>query len=354
MKSKYASATVALTVMLAFGVINTAIAAANEYTPNRWGTTNPNRTVRSDAEKHAAMQRNAVRHRETFDPANPENPIPGKSYRDLTAADFQRLLREADVVIVSALFTYSKEYYDVVDSIKPTAMTRDQFLHVLLREAARRDILGQVLNITEFVPPAVANQNVTISRPLDVPPDQRTTAALPAADAVYRDVATTLLQHPRAVVVPMERDIANQIGFTNGGGALDIETDMEAFIIGYMAGSSPVFFNGRQAGRPAGRLPMTVGFNSNYSEAQVREAFCAVVPAISNPGRARGVYQNMAVSAGFLLARHDARDNFASNDARLGANGVLCPATPPVWNHTIMGPAITGIDLLPEQANNRR
>ncbi len=152
----------------------------------------------------------------------------------------------------------------------------------------------------------------------------------------------------------MQRDIANQIGFTNGGGALDIETDMEAFIIGYLAGSSPVFFNGRQAGRPAGPLPLTLGFNQNYSEAQVREAFCAVVPAITNPGRARGVDQNMAVSAGFLMARHDARDNFASNDVRLGANGVLCPATPPVWNHTVMGPAITGIDLLPEQANTRR
>lgn len=129
----------------------------------------PSRTGFTETEQRGAIQRNTEAHRELFDPSNPENPIPGKSYRDLTAEDFQRLPREGDIVIVSALLAYSKEYYDLADSIKPNAMTRDHFLHVLLREANRRRILlSQVLNSTGHVPTSVANQNVTISRPLDV------------------------------------------------------------------------------------------------------------------------------------------------------------------------------------------
>ena len=257
-------------------------------------------------------------------------------------------------MIVSTLLTYSNEFYDLVDSIKPTAMTREQFLHVLLRETARREILHENLNNSWFMPPAVANQNVTISRPLDVPPEQRSTATIPAIDALYRDVATTLLQHPRAVAVPMQRDIANQIGFTNGGGGIEMDSDMSAFMAGYVAGANPLFFNGNQAGRSAGPLPLSLGFDRSVTIAQLHEAYCAIVPAIVQPGRAFGVYQNMAASAGFIMAREDARNGFASNDIRLAYHGEPCPATPVPWDHQRMSLAMTGIDMLPQQVGAAR
>jgi hypothetical protein len=360
MKSKFGFVAVALTVLVSIGGITTAIDAADASTPNRWGTANSaidGRPIRDgaapEAEQYEQAAREAEVHRGVFDPANPDNPILRKSYRDLTAADFQRLPREGDVAILSALLTYSKEYYDLVDSIKPTAMTREQFLHVLLREAARRDIVGQVLNNTGFVPRSLANQNVTISRPLDVPTEQRATATIPAGDAVYRDVATQLLQNPRRVVVPMERDIANQIGFTNGGGGIAISSDMSALIAGYTAGANPRFFNGRQSGQPVGPMPLSLGFDRLVTVPQLRAAYCAVVPAITEPGRARGVYQNMATSAGFLMAREDARNGFVSNDVRLAYDNVPCPDSPEPWNHEIMSRWITGIDMLPEQSREQ-
>lgn len=347
-RSVLVSTVVAVAVAIAtlaseLGTLSVARAQATVTSPIR----------RTETEQYAAAQRNAARYREIFDPATPDNPIPGKSYRDLTAEDFQRLPRYADVVIVSALLYFSSEYYDVIDSMKPSAMTREQFSHVLLREAARRDILGQILNNNEYVPRTVANQNVTISRPQDVPAVQRTSATIPARDAVYRDLATSLLQNPRAIEVAMQGDIKDQTGLNNTRYSVFVDNDMDAVIIGYAAGANPLFFNGNQAGRPAGPLPLSLGFDRSVTIPQLHEAYCAIVPAIVQPGRARGVDQNMAVSAGFLMAREDAANGFASNDISLAFRGEPCRATPVPWDHRTMGRAITGIDLLPQQATAR-
>ena len=296
------------------------------------------------------MLENSVRYRRVITQYNVNNPIRGRHYRDLNATDFQMMDHNGSLWMSIPLDFYHFGFYNILDEIRPNTLNNSEFLHVILRELNRRNSLQKEMKAKGgSIPLDLWNQNVTISRPLDAENDSRHQASIPVMDAVYRDAFVTLIHNTRLIQLDVEDDIIVQIRQAERVRPMYADLDETAFIIGYIVGANPLFFNGRQASRSAGPLPLTLGFNGNYSEAQVREAFCAVVPAIANTGRARGVDQNMAASAGFMLARHDARDNFASNDVRLGVNGVLCPATPPVWNHTIMGPAITGIDLLPER-----
>lgn len=312
---------------------------------------------------------------ELFNPTNPKNPFLGKSYSELSVHEFKQIPKSGNVIFELIIRDYAAER-DVgersgrmhVDSIRPTSMSREQFLHVLLREAAKRGVLENALPFLDGStasfdtgslgqPQKLPAQFVIISRPLDALPAQRVTASVLAKDAAYRDLAVFIIQNrlrrPRWTV-KLERDVAAQIGDDKGTTLVSLPTDTHAFIAGYIAGSNPQFYNGRQPGQAIGPLPLTLGFNNAFSEAQVREAYCSIIPVILQRHRSSDENLNMAASAGFLMAREDARDNFASNEHRLGFNGTLCPATPLVWNLTTMGPAITGIDLLPEQAGTRR
>lgn len=313
------------------------------------------------------------KYKQIFDSKNPDNPFAGKSYLDFTAEDFSKMPLEAEPIFFLALAKYAvesdgSEYggrkgLDSVDSIRPSLMSREQFFNVLLREGSRRGLLEKVIPFLDSQtadfdtgsagkPLGWSNKRITISRPLDVPASQRATATVPGMDAAYRDLATALLQNPRQKVV-LEEDVSAQMGYKRGQADIFLRTDSSALIAGYIAGANPLFFNGRQGNGVAGPLPLTIGFDSRYSEQQIREAYCAVVPAITQLGRVEGIGHNVAVTAGFLMAREDARSSFAGVEVRLGAFGTLCPATSPVWNALKMGPAIAGIDLLPQQATAR-
>lgn len=279
------------------------------------------------------MRKNTERYKQLLDGTGPEPyNVP---YRDMTSRDFSRLGKEGQGIVGIPLLMFLTNQLDQVDEIKPTAMTRAQYLNVLLREGRRLDILEAVMNNSGLLTSQEANTQVTVSRPIEALPGQARSATLSAGDVVFRDIAAQLLANPHTSQAITERDLSRQLGTI---ARIDTSSDIANLMLGYTAASNPAFLKN-------GKLPFGVNFPNGTSQNLV-PAFCASISAIVEPGRPVGLNQNIATSTGVLLAREHASDNFRDTGEVIRfPGGTVCPRTPLKWNEATMADALTGWEV---------
>ncbi len=260
--------------------------------------------------------------------------IMGKNYKDYTSADFSTVVERNNHLVTFPLLAFSIGAYDIINEIKPTAMSRAEYFSVLLREARRLGRLEAVLNNSGFLTNTEASTLIQVTRPLDAEPGKAVTATIAAGDAIYRDLATNLLVNKNARETTYGMDIAKQLGFT---AQMDATNPVVAVMIGYAAASNPYLAK-------QGSLPLSLNFK-DATIANQRTAFCSSMEAVVNPGRPTGLDQNMSISTGALLAREQAKTAFADTGKKIRLHGEACPATPLPWNAATMGAQLTSEEV---------
>lgn len=298
----------------------------------------PNTSATAE-EPNRGLERSTELYEGIFNPNRTGNPVRGKSFRDLTAEDFRSIPRDLDGLVILPIILYGTERYDLIDRIRPTAMSRDEFFHVMLRENAYRNTLGVALNNSEYVPNEVSERPITVTRPVNRDGTVvDTTVQIPAGDIAFRDAATDILANGRLQVVEMHADVLRQtLPPDIVRSTAEINTETSAMILGVFAGTNPNFLTADSA------LPLSAYYPKSKAETQT--AVCAALPAITEPGRPRGMNQNMALSAGLLLGRQYSNERYENLSTDYGVLGDICPSTAPVWNHETMGAAITSEEI---------
>lgn len=263
-----------------------------------------------------AAQADFVReHIITFTTRNSLNPD-GKSFRQWNAEDLARVPTEG-LNRIRAMFFF--ENYDLVDQIKPTAMTRAEFSRSVLRELGRR---GDIMDYYENRMPFSVN-TVTVARPQEAPLERRVTVTEDPAFITARDAAIGILRNPRLGAITVQPDVMEQTGLRpdplGRPPGFGIQTDTSAYDLGYTMGAAP-------QNRPNGSTPLTLIYDK--SDAEIRYGYCAATNNIYAQ-RGRTIDQQEAFSAGWLQGRQDTSTNFAPTDMRIGVLGSVCPLTTP-------------------------
>ncbi len=261
-------------------------------------------------------------------------------YRNMTAEDFQSLDRSWDAYITLLVGAFADERYDLVDDMKPTKMSREEFMHVALREGQRRNVLETVLNKTGFVPRSEIDKDVTVRRPSGVDPEFQSIVTARAGDVAFYDAAIGTLISPMTASFVLQPEVAAQVGLPKGRtNEVILKNDTEVVILGYMVGANPNSFPGTNASMPAGKLPLSIGFAEQPQE--LIKPYCSALSNITKPGR--DIDQTVALSAGIIMARTDAVNGKEKN-IDLGFNGMACKDVPiDSWNDS-MRIALSGFD----------
>lgn len=238
----------------------------------------------------------------------------GKPISQWLAADFKKFSAD-DIFIIRAAIT--DERYDLIDSLKPTAMSRAEFTRTILREAARRGILE---NFYDERFQNVPMSDVTVSRPLQAPANaQRPVTANPVELALH-DAAASVVFNPRTAAITIEPDVANAMRRPDLSlFGVSIVNDAATYDLGYTTGALPQFRRGQT-------LELGLGFVQGPE--QVQQAFCPVTNEIFRQS-GRTLDQTEAFSAGFIQARIDARSNFQGTDVATGITAACPSVTPP-------------------------
>jgi hypothetical protein len=216
------------------------------------------------------------------------------------------------------------ERYDLVDRIKPTAMSRAEFSRAVLRELARR---GELKTLYDRRFSDVSERVATVQRPLHVPPANQRTQKGDVVTIALSDAATNAVVNPlsaKAFRINIENDVAAQIGLpvrADGNlSGIDTRTDTAAYDLGYTVGALPQF-------RVGAIFEKGISFKEE-GHAKINYAFCLVVNNIfSMEGRI--INQRQVFTVGFMQGRIDTRNNFQSTEYKIGIFD-LCPAHTPV------------------------
>jgi hypothetical protein len=238
----------------------------------------------------------------------------GRPISQWTTADFQKL---DDVDIFTIRAAVVDERYDLIDSLKPTSMSRAEFSRAILREAARR---GTIENFYDDRFQGMPMANVTVARPLQVAPSaQRQVSANPVVLALY-DAAKNVIRDPRTSAIAIEPDVANAMSRPDLAlHGVSIANDSATYDLGYTVGALPQY-------RREQPLEIVLGFVQQPS--QVQQAFCPIINEIFRQS-GRTLDQTEAFSAGFAQARIDARTNFQGQDIASGF-AAACPSVTPL------------------------
>ena len=228
----------------------------------------------------------------------------GKRVANWTPEDFGVLPTEMLYFLRAAI---NSERYDIVDRLKPTAMSRAEFAHVILREATRRNN-GDLLDYyqTRLDLPKI---NISIKRPLDVAPTEQRTVITDPTTATVFDAAIAVLKNPRTASIDFPEDVLKATNrLERNGYGIPMRTDTAAYDLGYTAGALPTMHNG---------APLTIAIGFKKDTTTVQEAYCVVTNDIFNQGN--NIDQREAFSVGFAQARLDAqKGNFQSKDVPIG------------------------------------
>ncbi len=261
-------------------------------------------------------------------------------WRTMTPSQLQSLDRSYNSGITVMVGIVAEERYDILDSIKPTNMPRTEFIHMILREGARRHVLERVLNRTGFIPRDQMEKQISVRRPSGVDEQFQRIITTRAADVAFYDVAIGTLISPNSASFILQPEVAAQLGLPQGRtNEIILKNDTQVMILGYLVGSNANSFPGTNPAMPAGKLPLSIGFEAQ--PADLIAPYCSALSNIANPGR--DVDQTVALSAGIIMARTDAA-NGMGNNVELGFNNMSCrvqPSSP--WNDN-MRIALSGYD----------
>jgi hypothetical protein len=237
----------------------------------------------------------------------------GKPISQWTTVDFRKFTDE-DIFAIRAAFV--DERYDLIDSLKPTAMSRSEFSRAILRESARR---GVVENFYDRRFQGMPMADVTVARPLQATPSaQRQVSANPVVLALF-DTAKNVIRDPRTSAIAIEPDVVNAMRRPDLAlHGVSIANDSATYDLGYTAGALPQY-------RREQPLEIVLGFAQQPP--QVQQAFCPIVNEIFRQS-GRTLDQTEAFSAGFAQARIDARTSFQGQDIASGFVAACASITP--------------------------
>lgn len=269
----------------------------------------------------AALERGAANISVIYNSGAVKQNPDGKPLAQWTVDDIKGKFITSELNIIRAII--QDERYDLVDRIKPTAMSRSEFSRAVLRELAKR---GELKTLYDRRFSDVSERVATVQRPLQVPPANQRTVTGDVVTIALSDAATNAVVNPlstEAFRINIENDVAAQIGLpVQADGKLsgiDTRTDTAAYDLGYTVGALPQFRRG---------APFEKGITFREQDAnEINEGYCVVVNEIFAQS-GRSLNQREVFTAGFSQGRSDARTNFQGREAQTGLFD-LCPARTP-------------------------
>ncbi len=246
---------------------------------------------------------------------NPDNPTK-KSYRDLTSEDFKKFSTQDLDFMRAVIFD---DQYKYIDQILPKSMDRADFARNILRELARRGEIKDTFlrGFPQF--PNFGTSRITVTREpfgAESPLPKEVTEL--AAVIAIRDASVDVVLN-NAGGWGLKDDVMDKLG-KKIKGVKPIETDAEAYDLGYTAGAMPEFKRNDA---------LNMRLVAARTVAEIQKDYCPVVDNLFKEGRA---YDNRdSFAFGFMQARVDGRTNFEPTTDRYGLTEG-CPKTPKLAN----------------------
>lgn len=271
---------------------------------------------------------------------SPENRQPpgvfSKNVRDWTAGDLPQLQRGSLSFLLGAVFF---DRMDLIDQITPRSMTRGEFVHAILREGQRRDMLRNEFEdqmIAPFIAMGKTPQEIAALRAQRLAQLVPIESDLPGADgqtvtrrgnmrvsdvAIYTATTDMLINntdHPRFGPVSnvLYRDLPGITPTDRANAGFIINSDMRAYVLGYLYGSIPEFNPASPNQLLDGRVTFPNTDGSLRTRDEVQADYCPNIERVFAPGNAVN-YRDAAAWAA-AQARVDSLTGFQGNDASFG------------------------------------